>query len=264
MSQKLRSGRSGRDEYAEKYRSDLAWEAEWLRLTSFQKVDSIAQLLRRNDAGLGACIEVGAGTGEVIGGLRDRGIGSRHFAVDFSPEAVAALRVARPEVETATADITETLDPFTEGPYDTVIASHVVEHLENPIEFIESLAAVPARWIVIEVPLDDLIVSRIKNRFRDRTMNSAGHVQFFTETSFLLLVRKAGLAVVDTRTYSPKLSAPALKHLARGDSLRVRSLKFITLRAMPGLFGPLFRRFYLGHFTVLCLGRVPGIQSSSG
>jgi len=40
------------------------------------------------------------------------------------------------------------------------------------------------RYLVAEVPLEDLLISWIKNFFRDWTRNISGHVHFFTETTF--------------------------------------------------------------------------------
>lgn len=249
----LESGLSGRDHYADLYRSDLAREAEWLRRTAGPKADSVADLLRQAGLTPGSVLEVGAGTGAVIGALREREIGEAHYAVDFSTDAIDELRRSAPSIRATVADVTETSDPFGEGPYDVVVASHVIEHLEEPEPFLRALRDVPLKHLVAEVPLEDLPAGRLKARFKDRSVNPAGHVQFFTRRSFVDLLEQSGWRVLDVRVYAPVLEAEAFRHAYGSASHGRRVVKRLTERWLPRVLGPAWTTLYHAHCAALCV-----------
>ena len=248
----LASGLSGRDFYADKYASELDREAEWLRRTAGQKADSIAALLDGSPPPY-SVLEIGAGTGAVIGELRRRGIGTEHFAVDFSGAAVAELRRREPGVRATTADITATPDPFGEEAYDLAFATHVVEHLEEPEAFLRALLDVPARRVIVEVPLEDLPLGRLKALVGDRSTNAAGHVQFFDRRSFRRLLERSGWRVVRAHTYAPRLDAEAFE-LSHGRAGRARrAAKRLTEQVLPRLLGRAWTALYHAHHAALCV-----------
>ena len=246
------SDASGRDYYADLYRRETDREAEWLRRTSGGKVDAVERLLAARGIAPSTVLEVGAGTGAVIGGLRQRGVGDRHYAVDFSPDAVGVLQASEPGVTAAVADVLEAPDPFGAGPYDVVLASHVVEHLEEPTAFLRGLHRVPSEWLIVEVPLEDLWFGRVKARGGSRVDHPAGHVQFFDRERFLSLVADAGWDAVEETTYAPVMSDDAFS-FAYGDASPVRRAhKTLTERVLPRVLGGAWTRLYHAHCAVLC------------
>jgi hypothetical protein len=98
-------------------------------------------------------------------------------------------------------------------------------------------------WLVIECPLEDLIASRIKNKFRDRLRNAAGHVQFFTPVSLRELVGRF-VEIVDFRHYSFWAPPKVVEFLARKDRLSrgSRWLKHLTMGVFPRTMSPLWKR----------------------
>ena len=249
----LASGLSGRDHFARLFHDDLDFETEWLRRTARLKADAIERLLREAGLRPDSVLEVGAGTGAVIGALRRRGVGSAHYAVDYSAEAIGVLRRLEPDVVAAVADVTETPDPLGAGPYDLAFASHVVEHLEEPEAFLRALGAVPVGHFVAEVPLEDLPLGRLKSYVKNRAEHPAGHVQFFTADSFTGLLERAGWRVVRTVTYAPWLDAETFA-LAYGDAGPARRLlKRATEDVLPRALGPVWSRLYHGHCAALCV-----------
>ncbi len=249
----LDSGLSGRDFYAEKFRSDLDRQAEWLRRGARQKADSIIWLQRHANIDLESIIEIGSGTGAVIAELRGRGVGTRHFAVDYSEQAIAELRRAEPEIESAVADVTVTPDPFGQGPYDLAYATHVVEHLEEPESFLSALLAVPTKYFIAEVPLEDLLFGKLKALVIDRSKHTAGHVQFFTRKTFEALLKGSGWRVVASHTYAPVLDAETFEFAyGRASPLRRRA-KWLTEYALPRRLGSAWTTFYHAHHAVLCV-----------
>lgn len=249
----LASGLSGRDYYAEKFRSDIDRQAEWLRRGAGHKVDSIVLLQRDANLVPESILEIGSGSGAVIGELRRRGVGDRHFAVDFSEEAIAELRRSEPGIEAAVADVTLSPDPFGRGVYDLAFATHVVEHLEEPEVFLAALRNVPARYFVAEVPLENLPFGRLKALINDCSKHSAGHVQFFDRKSFDSLLKRSGWRVIGSHTYAPYLDPETFEFAYGQASRKRRAVKRLTEDVSPRRLGAIWTTLYHAHYAVLCV-----------
>ena len=245
----------GREHYAALYRSDLELEAEWLRLSAVEKANSVERLVRRNGIESTRLLELGCGTGAVILECMRRGLAGRYSAIDFSPDAIAHLRgQAGDRIACRVADVAAP-EFRCDEPFDVVVVSHVLEHLESPGEFLASLRRkIRFTHLVVEVPLENLPALRLKSRFRDRRDNPAGHVQFFTGRDFLRLLSDSGFDVVDRRRYAPVLSERAASLVCRRHGLRGarRLVRLATGRYLPGALGPLWSRLYYAHLAVLC------------
>jgi 2-polyprenyl-3-methyl-5-hydroxy-6-metoxy-1,4-benzoquinol methylase len=250
---------SGRDYFEEIYKIDLEVEAQWLRYGAVEKVNSIEILLNRHTIKPITLLELGCGTGAVITECQRRGLGDEFTAVDYSKEAIEYMKSHSQGIHCVEADIT--------GPnfkldkcFDVVVLSHVLEHLEEPLKFLQSLMKkVRFCYLVVEVPLDDLLVSRIKNIFRDRTRNVSGHVHFFTEITFQQLLSSASLEIKDNRRYLPIFSPEIIDIVCRKDGLsRIRTMiRKITNCYLNRFFAPMWARVYYAHYAVLC---VPPIE----
>jgi SAM-dependent methyltransferase len=244
---------SGRDHFAQIYESDLELEAKWQSYGAIEKVDSIERLLRSTGTHPSTLVELGCGTGAVILECQRRGLADELIAVDYSEVAINHLRQRAPGIRCIVDDITGSAFSVKRG--DVVVLSHVLEHLEEPVEFLRALLQnMDFDYLIAEVPLEDLWAARIKNLARDRTRNAAGHVQFFTPSSFLALLRAAGLTVVESRRYVPILTPESVAFVARKDGMsRTRELlKLATGHYLPRALRPLWERLYYAHYTVLC------------
>jgi len=246
---------SGRDHYAGIYASELDAEAQWLRYGAAGKVDSIAQLLARAKVTPVRVLELGCGTGAVISECQRRGLGQHFTAIDFSDEAIGYLKASSSGIDCLQADIN---DPAVEieGHFDVVILSHVLEHLEDPLTLLQSLRQrISFTHLIAEVPLEDLLASRIKAQLRDRMQNPAGHVQFYTPASFHALMAEGGFTILDRRNYASILSNEVAEFVARKDGLspaRTVAKKLLN-NHLPRALGPLWRRYYYANEAVLCV-----------
>jgi SAM-dependent methyltransferase len=245
---------SGRDFFVEQYRRGLDLQAEWLRYGAAEKVTSIETLMGRHRISPVTLLELGCGTGAVITECQRRGLGRQLTAVDYSDEAIGYLRSHSSGIGCFVADIAAPGFEL-EGCYDVVVLSHVLEHLEQPLKFLQKLVAtVRFRHLVAEVPLEDLWGARLKKPFQDRSANLAGHVQWFTKATFVELMSSAMLEVKDDRRYVPVLSKEVIDFVCKKDGCsRMRTLvKMGTNRYLPRLLGPLWERAYYAHYAVLC------------
>jgi len=245
---------SGKAHFTQLYRSELAEEARWLEYGAALKGNSVEFLLARNGILPESLLELGCGTGAVVRECQRRSIAGAYTGVDYSPEALDYLAAHSTGIRTFRADITA--DGFTlDGHYDVVLLSHVLEHLEEPLRALRNaLHRTRCGYIIAEVPLEDLPASRLKNLFRDRRRNSAGHVQFFTRASFRALMRATPLTILDERSYVPILPAEGYDLVQERAGLSPLSawLKSVSARYVARVLGPLWRRLYYAHYAVLC------------
>ena len=173
--------RSGRDQYSAVYSAQLEAEAKWLAIGAVEKANSIERLVSPRISHPKRIVELGAGTGAIIAELQRRNFADGYVAVDYSADATEYMKRNLTNVEVLRADIVE--EPVY-GAFDVVVVSHVLEHLESPDKFLAALVRnLDFRFAVIECPLEDLAASRLKNLFRNRYENRAGHVQFFNRRS---------------------------------------------------------------------------------
>ena len=245
----------GKDHYRFLYQTELEREAEWLRRGAAEKANSIETLLTRNAIAPRTILELGCGTGSVITECQRRRLAAKYIGVDFAPEAIGYLRKHSSGIEAIQGDIT---DPaFCIGDTcDVVVLTHVLEHLEQPAAFLAAMRnSLKPSYAIIEVPLDDLPIARMKSVLRDRRANRAGHVQFFTANSFERLLHSNGLKVIDRRTYVPIRDLETIRFLSEKDGApwRRRLLEIFTSNYLPRIFAPLWKRLYYAHHAVLCV-----------
>jgi len=247
---------SARDRYADLYRTELDLEAAWLRYGAVEKATSVELLLARNGIHPKTLLELGCGTGAVIKECQRRKLASQFTAVDYSKEAIEYLASQSNDIHCMAADITDPAFRL-EQCFDVVILSHVLEHLEEPLQFLRAMRKnLRFRYLVAEVPLEDLLASRIKNLFRDRSSNRAGHVQFLAEPSLIEMLHAAAFQVKDTRRYVPVLSSEMAEFVCDRHHLSVFQalVKRGTASYLPRLLGSLWGRVYYAHCAVLCEG----------
>lgn len=249
----LDSGRCGRDHYEAVYSDALERQAEWLRRSAGQKADSVEQLLRGNRIKPESVLELGCGTGAVMGELQKRGLAQHYYGIDYSATAIAYLKTAFPDIQCTVADVMETTNVFERDSFDVVICSHVIEHLEDPVSFFQAIGRqFQFDYLVAEVPLEDLFFGKVKALLKDRSKNPAGHVQFFTRSSFLALITAMQYTVVDERVYAPSLDKKTLQ-FAYGEKGLLRYFgKVLTEHYLPISTSRIWTRLYHAHHAVLC------------
>lgn len=244
----------GKNHYRILYQTELEKEAEWLRRGAAEKVNSIEILLNRNTIKPKTIIELGCGVGAVITECQCRSLATKYIAVDYAPEAIDYLRNHSLGIESIQGDITDP-DFCILDSCEVVVVSHVLEHLEKPAIFLDTMKnSLKFSYAIIEVPLEDLTASKMKTVLRDRTANKAGHVQFFTLQTFEHLLSSSGFKILDRRTYVPILDRDTIRFVSDKDGLarHRRLLKFFTSNYLPRMLNSLWKRLYYAHHAVLC------------
>jgi SAM-dependent methyltransferase len=166
--------------------------ARWRQLSAVIKADHIGALMRRSDHEPPAAIlEVGCGDGAVLSAMRRHAPRARLVGAEVSRTA-ADLARRRPEIAAVhTFDAGAPL-PFADGEFPLVFATHVLEHVDDPLGSLRELARVSSALVCVEVPLEANVAAR-----RDQAVarsRAAGHVQRFSRADMRALIADAGLS----------------------------------------------------------------------
>jgi SAM-dependent methyltransferase len=92
------------------------------------------------ERGAGVVADLGAGDGATLWALEQRGLlGDTAYAVDLSEERVARAEAISPTIRGVVADVTR-VDALADGSVDGVIASQVIEHLDDDRALVPEIA----------------------------------------------------------------------------------------------------------------------------
>jgi SAM-dependent methyltransferase len=152
--------------------------------------------------GFGKVLDFGAGTGELTSFFT----GSRRYVFDKEMRSISDSEVI---------PITSIEELASNGPYDLVVLSHVLEHVPYPTQLLESLRKITHTEgvIYVEVPLEycGTVIKR-------RAIPIGGHVNYFSRSSLLRCLRSAGFGSVRMirREIAPygECHGPVLKSIA--------------------------------------------------
>ncbi|MGZ4178827.1 MAG: class I SAM-dependent methyltransferase, partial [Solirubrobacteraceae bacterium] len=135
--------------------------ARWRQLSAVIKADHIAALLRCGGHGPPpAILEVGCGDGAVLAALhRELAPEARLVGAEISRTAAQLARARSEIAEVHTFDPGEPL-PFATGEFPLVVATHVLEHVDDPPGVLRELSRVSAALVCVEVPLEANVAAR--------------------------------------------------------------------------------------------------------
>lgn len=153
-------------------------------------------------------------------------------------EAHSASAVCR---KVMIADVSQGLPGSVSGPYDTVICSHLLEHIAYPQQLLTDVYRVlrPGGCLVIAIPnlffwRDRLSLLKGVWEYTDSGTFDYTHVRWYTVASMARLLRESGFTD-DQFVADGWIPLPGLRFLL-GARLRLMMNQF-ACRLFPGLFG---------------------------
>jgi predicted TPR repeat methyltransferase len=206
-------------------------QIEWRKVAAVDKVDNLERLLgsRRVET----VLEVGCGTGSVLAEIAARKIGRQHVGVDVAdPRAHAHPGASGLDLRTYDG---QKLD-FDDRTFDLVVATHVVEHVPNPRQFLTELARVSRQFVYVEVPCE------MRARAPRAKLQSAldiGHINGYSPEYFLILLQTTGLSVLEIELFDHSAGVHKF-HSSRLKSLVNMAIRRAFLRISPLLAARLF------------------------
>jgi SAM-dependent methyltransferase len=171
----------------------------------------VLRALRRHAGDATEVLDVGCGLGEMVGFLAGALAQCRFTGIDFSAGAIESCRRRLPNHRWAVADVVNDDLP---GPYDAVICSELLEHLDEPAKALARIAPSlkPSAIIVVTVPNGKVFA----------TERAVGHVAHPTLAMLREWFEAADLEFVESRRWGWP-GYLALKYAANVDPERALS-----------------------------------------
>ncbi|MGD0588775.1 MAG: class I SAM-dependent methyltransferase [Thermoplasmata archaeon] len=154
------------------------------------------------EPGSNAMLDAGCGSGALARKMLTRGW--RVFALDFTPALTASGPLGEIRFVLGRAGRL----PFRDESFDLVVASHVLEHLYDPVGALKEFSRVlrPGARLSIGVPNFDSFPSRAFGRVTYAYLDVPWHLIFFIEGGLCRAMKAAGFSPTKVRT----IPSPAL------------------------------------------------------
>lgn len=165
-------------------------------------IGSLTDLVERT--GAREAHEVGCGEGELTQRLTRLGLVAR--GTDYSAEVIEEARrraaAAGLEIDFRTAPVQSL-----EGRYDEaelVVCCEVVEHLDDPVAALATLASLARPWLIVSVPREPIwrALNLARLKYVADLGNTPGHLSHWSKRSFIEFVGSR-LEVVEVRSPLP-------------------------------------------------------------
>ena len=224
------------------------WDGErsirWHQLNAVVKADHVVHLLKAAEPGVQtpSVLEVGCGDGEVLTELAHRGFGPELVGIEVS-ETAASMARSHPEITRVATFDGERL-PFPDASFPLVLATHVLEHVADPLTLLKEMRRVATSFVVIEVPLESNLAAR-----RPRAValsQHVGHIQRFGRSDVRRLIADAGLIRIG------ELTDPLPRQLRAFHDGRVRGTAKWAVRSAL-LMLPNSERLMTVHYAALAV-----------
>ena len=190
-----------RDDTAERHRNKYANANPLQRLTLHRLHTTLAAELKALEPT--SILDFGCGEGFLTEALATEGAPlNGYIGVDLREDAIEEARTRNPNQKFLVTDL---FDPVALDPkYDVVLASQVLEHLIGPDKFLERLAQLTGRRLILTVPAEPWfqLINLARGRDFIRLGNHPEHVNHWNEKTFSEFVN-AHANVISAKTVFP-------------------------------------------------------------
>jgi hypothetical protein len=195
--------------YLEKNPSWHVEESPW-------KAEQVLHMLARHRLHPRTICEVGCGAGEVLrqlqGQMDERCL---FWGYDIAPQAIAlAQSRANARLRFVLADVCQEQ----RASFDLVLLMDVIEHVENPFEFLRTLTPIGGHFIT-HFPLDLSVQTVLRRRGLLSVREAYGHLHYYSKELALQMLKDVGYEVLDCFYTARALEMPT--HVFKRKLLRL-------------------------------------------
>ncbi|HEX4213464.1 MAG TPA: class I SAM-dependent methyltransferase [Candidatus Dormibacteraeota bacterium] len=168
------------------------------------KVSHLDRIVARNSLQPATVCSIGCGAGEVLRLFQaHRDHPCECWGFDISPQAIElAMPRATETLHFEQVDIADV-----RGKFDLAMVLDVVEHVENPFEFLRQLRS-RAHRVLLHVPLDLSAQSVVRSKPLTALRDAHGHLHYYTKETVLRMLEDTGFKVVDYHYTSMAMELP--------------------------------------------------------
>lgn len=195
------------DPASRRYLSDeyLRRNPSWDQEDSAWKAQRVLQLMRRHGLLGPRIVEVGCGAGGVLAELARALPEARFRGFDIAPDA-ARLWPPPGQISNLELEVGDLL-AREEAPYDLALILDVVEHVGDPLDFLDRMRPRAAHHI-LHFPLDLSAIAVLRGSPLMHVREKVGHLHFYTKDLALALLADSGYDVVEWLYTGAAFSAP--------------------------------------------------------
>jgi len=168
------------------------------------KAENVYQLMASIDLNPISICEIGCGAGGILAELRRRFPDSEMWGYDIAPAVVKFWKNCKEE------DIQFILGDFFElnvRRYDVLLLLDVIEHLQNPFEFLSRLRDF-ADYFIFHIPLDLSAITVLRETPLLHARNKVGHIHYFTKQIAISLIKECNYDILKCRYTGASMNAP--------------------------------------------------------
>lgn len=141
-------------------------------------------------------LDVGCGEGFTLDKFKKEGIGKNLAGIDYSDDALKLGAKIYPELKLKKGDIYNIKEK--NNSFDLVMATEVLEHLDNPQKALRELVRVSKKYVMLSVPNEPFFIGAnlLRGKYLKGFGNHPEHINHWTLFSFRKFLQKNGLKIV--------------------------------------------------------------------
>lgn len=141
-------------------------------------------------------LDVGCGEGITLDRLRKEAIGKELSGIDYSDDALKIGKKIYPDLNLKKGDIYDIKEK--DNSYDLVIATEVLEHLEDPEKALKELIRVSKKYVLLSVPNEPFFIGAnfLRGKYIKNFGNHPEHINHWTFIGFEKFLKKNGLKII--------------------------------------------------------------------
>ena len=148
------------------------------------------------DLEINSVLDVGCGEGFSLNKLSEEGIGKKLEGIDFLKTAIEIGKKLHPNITLNQGNIYKL--EYKNDSFDLVMATEVLEHLEDPKKGLKELIRVSKKYLLLSVPNEPFFMGAnfLRGKNLSRLGNDIEHIQHWTSKSFQKFVESQRVKVI--------------------------------------------------------------------